>query len=318
MDRRAYFTLLKLKKEQDPSLPVEQWQIDDYRSMDEETLFSLLEDLGFALDKESYLEIAESVETPEDFVHELVVDNDEELFAKTYLIIFELWRRFLPEKLSLSIFCDELDFQISLYDSQDLENPEGLENVLSYLQVLMDENIDEGEDPKEVFASVAQGMANNLEDFLFDFIAENIELANLSYAEELIEAFAPCIQESLWFDLLGFKLLAQTDVGQAEVEGKKLVQEALKEDDFEYNIELLASLVQVGDRSSFEALGKKSLKLAQTEEDLKDLMEIALDFYTCIDCQEKEEALLKLLEKRKKISPVQKINPKDADLALVF
>ncbi len=57
-------------------------------------------------------------------------------------------RRLIPEKQSLTIFCDELDHQIDLYDSNMLENMDALEDCLDNLQGLLNKNTDEGPNQK--------------------------------------------------------------------------------------------------------------------------------------------------------------------------
>ncbi len=48
----------------------------------------------------------------------------------------------VAERLCLSVFCDELDHQINLYDSGEIERPEAIPDVLANLQEVLDENTD--------------------------------------------------------------------------------------------------------------------------------------------------------------------------------
>ena len=121
----ALYNLLKINWLEDPSIDVEAWQVEDYRKISYEELFERLEKLGISLTQESFFIYSENVSTPEQLLEFLWIHDDEaKEYDQAYLIIFELWRRLLPEKQSLSIFCDELDYRIELYDKKKLEDEE--------------------------------------------------------------------------------------------------------------------------------------------------------------------------------------------------
>src|SRR5947208_7129015 len=118
MQRRALYNLLRLNWLRDRSLPVEQWQVENYRNLPIETLFKNLTHLEINSDRISFLSLTEEFDNPEELTEAFFTDNspDPKKFDQAYLNIFELWRRLVPEKLCLSIFGDELDYQIDLYD----------------------------------------------------------------------------------------------------------------------------------------------------------------------------------------------------------
>jgi hypothetical protein len=97
-----------------------------------------------------------------------------------------------------------------------------------------------------------------------------------------------------------------------------VVAQPLKEDDIDFNLEQLITLRQGGDRKSFEKVAKRTLMLVEFEEDLQDLLEIAIDFYSCIDSEEKEKQLQEILSQRRSRRGDEKVLPDDPRLAKLF
>ena len=107
---KALYNLLRINWLEDPSIGVQPWQVEDYRVLSTADLFSKLEKLKIPLNEESFLLYVESSDSPEELVECLCLDDEDlEISDQSYLLLFELWRRLIPEKESLSIFCDELD-----------------------------------------------------------------------------------------------------------------------------------------------------------------------------------------------------------------
>lgn len=318
MDRRAYYTYLRMQKEQDPSLEVEDWQVDDYRCMDLQTLFSLLEDQDISLDKQSFLRIAESHETPEQMTDDLVDDVDEALWDRIYLLIFELWRRLVPEKLSLPLFCDELDHQILIYDQNGPVNQEAIGDAFAHFEMVLDENLDAGADVREVFATISDEMANDLESFLFDYISEQIDLGNESFSQELIEIFGPCVEGSKWFEVLKVRLIARKNLAEAERQSGRLVEMTVQDEDLEFVMEVLYTLVQGGDSKSFKKVAKHASSLIETEQDLQDLLEVSADFFNCMDCEAEEKRVNQAIAARQSRTLDQKVDMSDPELQDLF
>ena len=132
MQRHALYNLLRMNWKEHKDLDVEPWQVEDYRKLSLEALFKRLSDLSISLDRVSFLAFADDLDTPEDFADSLndESDNDPMVQDQIYLLIFELWRRLIPEKQSLSIFCDELDRRIEMYDS-DTEDADAVKFTVS-------------------------------------------------------------------------------------------------------------------------------------------------------------------------------------------
>lgn len=317
IERRALYNLLRINWLLNPkSVHVEAWQVADYRSASKEDLFEQLLKLGVNLDKATFIAYADHVDTPEELADELIEDIDSENHAvdKLYLLIFELWRRFLPEKESLSIFCDELDHQIYLYDNGLSESPEGIQDAIANLQVILDENTDNGVEPEEAFQSISAGCANDIETFLYDYIVEQLENNNYAYAQELLDGFSDYVSEVHWFELLRAQLLAVNDPNGAN----RLIQHLMKEFegdvDLEFTLEALSFLVKEGQGELFTKLAKKAIQQLEFEEEFQDLLSICVDYYHRLDDEKKENQMQAILNTRSQYSLDAKIAHDDAKI----
>lgn len=319
IERRALYYSLRLSWLKDPALPVQPWQVEDYRSMPLEGLFQRLKLQDLSLDKLSFQALAEQADSPEDLSEHLLEGRqiDSVTLDQVYLLIFELWRRLIPEKPSLTIFCDELDHQISSYD-EGSSDPELIEDTLSNLQVILDEHADEGGDPLDLFETICSGCANDLESFIYDFISEQIDSNNLSYATELLDAFSEYVTDVKWFDFLRAQVLFETDPAGAHVIIQHLLTDASKDPDLEFNLELLAYLVAAGDQRDFIKLVKKTTPLLISEEDFRDLLSICVDFYHRLDDDEGEKAIQNILKSRSNVNLDAAFDPKDPDIAELY
>jgi hypothetical protein len=65
IERRALYNSLRMNWVMDPTLEVEPWQVEDYRSLPIDTIFERIEEKNIPLDKETFLALAENVDTPE-------------------------------------------------------------------------------------------------------------------------------------------------------------------------------------------------------------------------------------------------------------
>lgn len=317
VERRALYNSLRMNWLQDSTLKVKNWQVEDYRKLPTEKLFEKLAEKGMPLDRQTFNGFADNAASPEELTDDLLADQsfDVEAHDQIYLVVFELWRRLLPERLCLSIFCDELDHQIFLYDKGDERSSEAIPDMLAQLEVVLDENADEGVDPADVFETVCSGCANDVESFIYDFIALQIDNQNDSYASELLEEFEDYIRDVKWFDFLRARLLMNSDSEAGNLEFKRLVHECVKNPDLEFQLELLASMTRSGDQSVFAALVKQSLPLLKEEGDFQDLLGLCADFYHLLDKENEEQELMKIIKSRSKVPYERGFNRKDPDVA---
>lgn len=313
MNRKALYNTLRMNWINEPTTEIEPWQVEDYRSMPIDELFERLENREIRLDKSSFVAFADTMDSPEDMADTVVGEDidDVKLYDQVYLVIFELWRRLLPEKPSLSIFCDELDHQIYLFDRNETQKLEDIEDALANLQVILDENTDEGADPHEAFNCVSQFCANDIETFLHDFISDQIDNDNTAYAGELLDGFESYIQEHRWFEFLRARIAATTDPTEAINIVKRLIGDKKAEPDIEFNFEALNFLITYGDRETFEFLVIKTAELIEVEEDFQSLLSICMDFYHRLDREAIERPLQAILQAREKNDLAKPFNAKD-------
>lgn len=298
MERRALYNSLRMSWQLDSQIAVQPWQIENYRNLSPEELFHRLQNYRINIDRLAFIQLSENCDSPEELADLLAKDDvQEDVYDKIYLIVFELWRRFVPEKQSLSIFCDELDFQIHLYDSGQAETLEGIEDALANLQILLDENEDKGVDSKNLFASIAQGCANDIEDFLYDYTQVQIEHQNNLYAQELIEGFSPYVQDLRWFNFLQAEILYSSDPEASRKLIESLVK-SKKDQDLEFNLEVLSFLAKSGDEKLFKNLAKQTFSLLELEEDFLDLANICSDYFHFSDKDSNELAIQQFLASR--------------------
>jgi hypothetical protein len=317
VERRALYNLLRMNWLNDPQLPVETWQVEDYRLLNSTQLFERLKLLSVDLDRVSLVAYADQCESPEELTDYLLGDREinVDLEDRMFLLIFELWRRFMSEKPSVSILCDELDYQIYLYDNGQLNEEDKLQKALHNFLLILNENVDEGVDPKEALALISNFCANDVETFLYDYIAEQIEQENESYAHELLDGFNPYLIGNKWFDLLRTRLAGHSKSANKYL--SQITEEYVEEQDLEFNLELLSSMVEIGSPLLFREVVKHTLPLLSTEEDLQDLLTISIDYFHRLDNEKQEHLLQDLLKKRSQIALTQSIHSKDADLTLI-
>lgn len=313
-ERKALYNSLRLNWIRDPSLKVQPWQVEDLREAKLEDLFKRIQENGLSFDRFSFHQAAESYDSPEEMAGALLdeLDISQEAYDRIYLAIFELWRRLLPEKQSLSVFCDELDYQVHLYDSGELKNFEAFQDTINDLLEILEENVDSGLSPQEAFQTLSKETANNIEEFLYDYIADEIDEGHDSYASDLIEGFSPYITDKRWFDLLSTRIAIQ-DEGEGVEQAIQSLLKKVKNADLEFYLELLAFLSKRGDRKTYALVAKKALSLFETEEDLADFLAITSDFFHFMDDETNETKILDLSRSRNK-NPDAPLSPSDPAL----
>lgn len=317
IERRALYHLLRMNWLNEPTLSVESWQVEDYRSLSLSALFKRLQPFNIQLDRLSFIAYADECDSPEDLTDHLIADRHFSTAQEDqiYLIIFELWRQLMREKPSLSIVCNELDYQIHLYDKQQLDDPSALQDALTHFVQILDENADQGISPQDVLKLISTYCANDIEAFLYDFISEQIDEGNETYVQELLDDLDTYLENNKWFKLLRMRLCDKFHLKVIQKLMEEVVEEHLKEHDLDYNLELLSILVEKGMNSFFRLMIKQTLPLIKREEDFQDLLSISIDYFHCLDQEQQEMVLRTILEKHESFSPDKAIQPEDPDFA---
>ncbi len=315
-ERRSLYNSLRLSWLLNPDMPVEPWQVEDYRAIPLQALFDRLELQGIHLTRPLFIALSDPLESPEDLLENLVKDLEVDNKGKDqiYLLVFELWRRLVPEKLTLTIFCDELDYQIYSYDFGTLNNYEALQDTLEHLREILEENIELGVASEEAFELICSKCANNIEGFLYDFISERLDENNTLYARELFENFEGYIKNSNWFLFLKIRLLYSSDPDAANELLAKLLKNMNKQADVELDLDVLNFLGQKEDTAAFIAFLKQTLLHIEYEEDFKELLIICSDFCQQVQQEQTAKKIDSILKKRSSIDVQKTIHPTDPDL----
>lgn len=308
---RALYNLILMNWQEDSDLPVDPWQVEDYRSLSTKDIFKKLKALAIPLDEQRFRSYAEACESPEELTDTLFVDEELDQFDEVYLLVFELWRRLLPEKESLSIFCDELDYLINLYDHDQLENEESLNDAITELERILDEHVDQGEDPQTLFQEISLYCAHDLQSFIYDYAADQIDQEHHLQASEIIDGFAPYITDTRWFEFLQYRLLAAADPDEGEIMLARILEEQNQSPDFELLLEIARCLVNQGEVANFLKVVKQAKNLIETEQDFQELLAITCEFYRLLDREEKSEKLFDILKQRQDIPLEQEIASND-------
>lgn len=309
---RARYNLLRIKYEEDRDLAVQSWQIRDYRTMETKEIFIELKKLGLELSKKSFESIADEYESPEELINNL----PKELYSSKkpiYLLIFELWRRLLKDRMTISIFCDELDFLLSAYERDPEQYDERVQNALVELIDILDANVDTGQKPRAVFKRLSSHSAHDLEHFIYNYIFEQIEKGNETLASEMLGDFYDYVKETSWFDFLRIKLLKGSLIEEATLMLARFADLLKEKKDLDLYFEFLHYLIEIDHQSLFLETYKYVTKLIKTEEQYLGMLDILLEFYSLNDLEKEEKTIRKHVEDRREIPFHKKISKEDKD-----
>ncbi|MEI6531861.1 MAG: hypothetical protein WCN87_03475 [Chlamydiota bacterium] len=308
--RKALYNALKYHH----PLDAEEWQQEDLRLLSLEQLFARLGKLGCNLDKDSFCLFAEEVDSPEDFADDLIEDPKKQ--DQIFLPVFEIWRRLLPLKPSFSLIADELDEQIHCYNAgiRDERLLKALHAVLIALQSCLDKDLAK-QDCQDLLET---NTAYDVEGFLYEYIQESLDENQIALASDLLEAFEPFIKDAEWFSLLQLRILFQKDPEEAEELLKDICFLAGELQDPEFYLEILGILAAKGDKEIFLEIAEAALPLLETEDQLQELLSSLALFWSSLDKDHKEEAVLLYLEARKNIPLDRALSAEDQKKVRVF
>lgn len=280
LHKKAHYNLIQFNLQQ-PENSAKEWEARDFRKLGTEGLFQELKKLSIPVENTHHFEeVAGQFDTPEEMSEAFVKETKTKEPDHSFLVIFELWRRLLPEKRTVSTFCDELDRQINLYENEG-DDPLQVQDILEYFKQILDDNTDAGNDPLDVFNTLQGFCGNNLEAFLYDYILEQIHDNEIDYAGELLESFYPYVPDPTWFDYLVARLEM---IVELEVGFKRLERVIEKVNDIDLAIEVLVYLSEIRN-PHFETLAQKASSLLKSEEDFLELLSCCALYYESKDIQ---------------------------------
>lgn len=260
-------------------------------SLSTEELFERLREQAIDLDHLGFQSQAKSVENPEEFTLALV--QEPQLQGALYPVVFELWKRLLPERESLSIFCDRLDQAMFLYLD---EEPSNIQELLDELVLLLQEHVDKRWKPEKIFEQLDSYLVHDLEDFLHDYFLDRLDEGEYELTDEMQEAFAPYLPKALWLQYVH----ARVEISKSLEEGFPLLNNVIKQlhrkPDLVLQIEILDFLASGQNTVLFFPLAKETLPLLEEEEDLIEMLLLLRDF---LRGHPEETEILDALETRK-------------------
>ena len=314
---RALYNLIKMNFNHDPHLEVESWQIEDYRNFSIEELFKRLEEHQIYLDKDHFLLYVEEADSPEELADFLCVEEDYIKHEKVFLLVFELWRRLSPLKQVLSILCDELDHLIEAYEEGRQNNDEELQKQLLNTQRILEDYVDKGGDPLEGFKLISEYSCHNLELFIYEYIAHQIDIENDLYASEFVDGFYPYIKNKYWFDFLRIRLVSAVDPEEGNIMLDRLLESLTERSDLPLLYEILNFLIYIGNKEQLLSTFNTVFRFLEVEDDLRELLSVVLDYFSYNKKIKEEKVIITLLEQRKEKSPEEKLNSQDSTLHLI-
>lgn len=311
LQTKALYNLVKFSSFHNTSFKTKIWQIEELREVDEKDLFKKLQNFGITLDKENILKYAKEFDSPEELLDVLAFEKDKEIKDQIYLVIFEIFRRFLPDKKCISIFCDELDYRIFLYDINQLKNDELLQDGLANLKTILDSNVDMGISHENAFRNLIEYLAHDLENFLFDYISDQIDAKNERYAFDLIDNFYHYVTKKLWFDFLRARLKSLKNPSKSNEIIRDILSELKENPSLDLQLRILKFLVGNGNRELFiEGIKQTSIHLKK-EKDFKEILQITSEFYNRLDKEVLQKKILNLMSNRSKIKSEENLKKQD-------
>ncbi len=273
---RAYYNLLWLSKLRGQNIPAEDWESFDYRGFSTNSLFALLQTYHIYFDSKDFILFCDDLNNPEDLIERLDVEEGE-LKRKVYIVIFELWRRLLPEKGSISIFCDELDHLIASY--KGAPNEDALFDILNQVLEILDRNTEMGQSPREVFSRLCLYIAHNLENVIYTYIdtrmKEDAEGGYLSF----IDHFMPYVEEKRALQFLKLKALSNVFAKEKESLAAYLVHSLQESSNFSLSVPMLFFLIEEKYQELFSEFFSFLVEKTTEEKKLVVLLDVLMAYH---------------------------------------
>lgn len=307
---KSLYNLLRVKHNNNPKFRVALWQIEDLRELKLATLFARLNELGVSFDEVSFVEQARQFDNPEELTNHVWPEEEEDQ-AKCYLLLFELWRRLLPENLPISLFCDQLDCLIEAYDRGSLVEVDQLQEALESLEDILDNAADKEGSPEEIFLYACSYSAHDLEGFILDYIADQMIEENYVGASELLDGFSPYVTHKKRFEALRICLFLSTRTPSASLMFDRFLEYLQEEPDFESLLILMDYLVYRGNREFFFKVVKQALLFMRIEEQFQDVLEMMAEYYHYMDLEEEERRISQMSNARRDYPVGVLLNKKD-------
>lgn len=219
LETKAFYNSLRMLGS-NVSRMSQDWKAADWRERELDGLFDELKQMGIVFDTSLFYQWAAHCETPEELVDFLSMEEEvetgeweEERKDRLYLILFELWRRLVPEKRSLSLVADEIDHVIFAFDSGKEFLDEEIENALEEWIRLLNRLQDEGLSVREALQAIEPYFAHCVPEFAIDFLLDVSERGESERYISLFEKVRPFLtSEPLWAKIIELKFCLRDDI----------------------------------------------------------------------------------------------------------
>ena len=293
IESRALYYSLRRNWEKNPDFEVEKWQVTDYRCLDDQTLYEEVAIFSPALDPDQFNRYASMFDSPEDmalFFAEDQEDNPKKV-DRFYCAIFELWRRNIHDRVCVSIFCDKFDRLMDSYHTGELNDTALLDECFDELIMFLKDYSDGHESKEDVFQAMAQGCAHDLEEFIIQYISEQIDEGRREYVREWIEALSEFVDDKTFF----LMLYSRSYIGSDEVQSRELLEEALEQIEPKEDLDLLIEALEIAIEGGFVSLVQKIaidiFSVNCSIEDIYEVIESLKDFAHDVEYSQLEKSL---------------------------
>lgn len=292
---RGYYNLLWLQKLRGLPVSAESWESKDYRKIPLETLWNELSSLSLYFNSESFTAFCAPLDSPEELIQILMPEEGEEK-NKVYLLIFELWRRLLPAKESVSIFADQLDRKIAAYEKykDDLELLSALNQVVDILE----SNTITDDPPEAIFERLCLYVAHDLESVIYTYIDSGLtDDSHLDSRLLLIDHFMPYVKDKSRLQFLRLKSMPVDFSYEREKLAEHIISSLQEKINIPLSIDLLFYFIEKRDKELFSEFFSFLISSVAEEKILVKLLDVLMEYHATFGRQEKQNQVYAFLQK---------------------
>ena len=280
----------------------------DYRELSEGELFQMMHQLEIFFDRNSFVEFCQELDSPEEFSETLSLEGD--VSRKAYLIAFELWRRFIPENVSISLFCDELDRTIALYEKQ--RDHSKLLMLLEQMVEILDRNDVSNADPQVIFKRLCLYVAHDLENVIYTYIDSQLSDSTSEAIINLLDHFMPYVKEKRALLFLKLKSMNEVFLEEKQCLMEYLTSSLQESINFSLSLAMLFYLIEKNQDDLFKELFSFLVYEVKEERGLVSLLDVLIAYHQHFGQSEKKKSVSEFMknkftsEKKAKITKIQK------------
>ena len=309
LETKALYNSLRMLGTDRPVSKQDSWKRKDYRGVVLQNLFEELKRLGIKGNTALFYQWKDYCETPEELVDFLSGDQeiDDETRDHIYLLIFELWRRLVPEKRCLSIVADEIDYIIYAFDSSQGVDDEAVEKAIDEWVRILNRLHDEGFTGKDALRAIEPYFAHDVPEFIIDFLLD--VSSRLDH-----ERFFPIFEKTrlfltafpIWVKVIDVKFCLHEDCTIVNKKLGELVAHVLtggkEESDVIFSLCEIALALE-REELFFRLLDHVLLSI-EVKEDLEVILDLLADFLSEKQYPVLKQSLEGLLRDEKRLSPL--------------